>query len=60
MCTLDTYSTLLSITYLCAIDIYLVNLSKDPPFSQAEEVLLCNHTHELSVITLATIFHLQC
>jgi hypothetical protein len=34
--TLNTYSTLLFVTELCTTNIYLVSLTKTPPFSRAE------------------------
>jgi hypothetical protein len=40
--TWNTYSTLLFGTDLCATDIYLVSLSKAPPFCRAEHILFCN------------------
>ena len=43
--TWNTHSALLSVTDLCATYIYLVSLPRAPAFSQAEQVLLCNHTH---------------
>jgi hypothetical protein len=35
------------------IYIYIVSLPKAPPFSQAEQVLLCNQTNALRVVTPA-------
>jgi hypothetical protein len=60
MSTWNTYLTLLFVTDLCATVIYLVSLLKAPPFSRAKEVLLCNHTHNLSVVRPATVCYLQC
>jgi hypothetical protein len=58
--TWNTYSTLLSVTDLCATYIYLVSLPRTPAFSRAEQVLLCNHTHAHWTVTPVTVCHLQC